>query len=258
MGDLKLQRHGRVVLLSLARNSLNTLSPAFVAELRTALAEVARDDAVGALILASEAEKFFSAGWDLPVVLDLDPADMRSFYRSFSDLVVDLATQPQPTFAELGGIAVAGGCMVALACDWRVASSGCRRFGLNEVDLGVPVPWVGVRLALEVAGWRAARDTIVGGALVAPEVALASGLLDAVEEAELLRDVVLDRAEAMAAKPGRAGRLAKAGLREGLRESFEAVRSQDEESFLEAWTADAARPLLAAAARKLVPRPPDG
>ena len=92
MSDLTLNRHGRVAEVLLSRNALNTLSPVFVADIDRLLDELAGDDSVGALVLGSSSEKFFSAGWDLPELLTLDEAGFRDFYRSFNAMSLKLAS----------------------------------------------------------------------------------------------------------------------------------------------------------------------
>ncbi len=255
MTDLTLDHHGRVAELTLSRNALNTLSPIFVAEIDRVLDELEGDDSVGALVLGSSSPKFFSAGWDLPELLELDEDGFRAFYRRFNSMSVKLAGLSAPSVAAIGGHAVAGGAILALACDWRVMTTGKAKLGLNEVDLGVPMPLPAALLAREIGGWKGGRDLLVSGRLFRPLEAHEAGLVDATVEGEHVRDEALERAEALAGKPPGAAGGMKRALRGAFFEAWDAGRMADEAGFIEAFFRPETRELLTSAAEKLVPRP---
>jgi enoyl-CoA hydratase len=180
---------------------------------------------------------------------------MARFVSSFNQLTIELALLPVPTVAALNGFAVAGGWILALACDWRVMTTGNRRVGINEVDLGVPMPAPAAALARNVGGGAGARDMFVLGRLYAPDEALAAGLVDRLAEPDRVREQARALAELAATKP----RASAVAMKRILREPFaravtpEAVRA-NERQFLEAWWRPDVRPLLDAAAARLVPR----
>jgi enoyl-CoA hydratase len=254
MSHLKVQRSGRVAEVVMARNALNTLSPDFVDELRACLRGLSEDDSVGALVLASGAEKFFSAGWDLPQLTKLSRADMASFLRAFNSLTVEMATYPGGTVAALSGFAVAGGWILALACDWRVMTTGNRRVGINEVDLGLPIPLPAMLLAREVTG-PGARDMILTGKLATPEEALAARWIDALAAPDRVLVQAREIAGSVAAKPPGAVAAMKRELRESFIRQVEIDGPANEEAFLQAFFDPRVRPFVEAAAAKLVPRP---
>ena len=70
---------------------------------------------------------------------------MDAFMRRFDAVMLRVFAFPRPVVAAIGGHAVAGGAILALACDARVMGAGAGRFGLNEVRLGVPFPGLGAR-----------------------------------------------------------------------------------------------------------------
>lgn len=254
MAEVEVHRHGRVAELRLTRNALNTISPSLVGELQEALHGLDGDTSAGAMVLASDAAKFFSAGWDLPELLKLDEGAFREFYRSFNALTVRLAAHPLPTFAAIEGFAVAGGAILALACDWRIMTSGKAKLGLTEVDLGLPVPLPAALLAREVAGWPVARELLLAGRLFGPLEALEARLVVATLEPVHVRTEALDRAHALASKPPGAVAVMKRSLQAAWLAEWEAGRAADEAAFVEAFFHAETRPLLEAAAEKLVPR----
>lgn len=254
MAELEVVQHGPIAEVLLARNPLNTISPAFVDELATTIGDLSRDPGVGAIVLGSTAEKFFSAGWELPTLLELSREDMADFLRRFNRLTVEIACLSVGTVCAIEGFAVAGGFILALACDYRVMAQGTRRIGLTEVDLGIPLPLPAAVLCEEVTGWRGARELGVAGRLLLADDALALGAVDRVVEPERVREAARDVAKGLAAKPHGAVGAVRSLLRGRLLRAVEARGTDCERAFLDAFFHPEARPLLAAAAKKLVPR----
>src|SRR5881227_3909428 len=82
-----------------------------------------------------------SAGLDLREVASLDAAGIARFLELLATMTSALYTYPGPLVALVNGHAIAGGCIVAMACDWRVAPRGVKmKMGLNEVALGLRYP----------------------------------------------------------------------------------------------------------------------
>ena len=115
--------HGAVRELRLARPPVNALDPALCLALRDALAQAATDG-IGGVVLAG-GPKVFSAGLDVPHLLALtDPAALRAAWDAFFAAARALAAAPMPVVAAMSGHAPAGGCVLALCCDYRVMARG--------------------------------------------------------------------------------------------------------------------------------------
>jgi enoyl-CoA hydratase/carnithine racemase len=106
--------------------------------LRRAIVQ-APEDGAAALVL-SGSPGLFSAGLDIPVLLQLDRDAMRTFWHGFFGLCAALARSPIPVAAAVTGHSPAGGAVLALFCDYRVMARGEYRIGLNEVQVGLTVP----------------------------------------------------------------------------------------------------------------------
>ena len=126
-----------VAIVTLDRPKANAFSPELVAELSEALAA---QDAARAVVLASSLPGMFSAGWDLPRIVDADRPAMEEFVAAYCDLVRQLFVFGPPLVAALPGHAIAGGLIVAMGADERIAAKGKGKLGLSEVILGVSVP----------------------------------------------------------------------------------------------------------------------
>lgn len=123
--------HDDIVELKLARAPVNALDPTLCNDLRNALASAIETGAQG--IVLSGGPKVFSAGLDVPYLLSLgdDRHALMTAWEAFFDTAMALAASPVPVVAAIAGHAPAGGCVLALCCDYRVMASGPFRIGLN-------------------------------------------------------------------------------------------------------------------------------
>lgn len=177
-------RHdGDIVELRLARAPVNALDPALCASLRHAIAEAVAQGATG--LLLSGNEKVFSAGLDVPHLLSLgdDRTALHAAWGAFFDAARALAGSPVPVVAAITGHAPAGGCVLALCCDYRVMAKSedpARpfRLGLNETQVGLVAP-AGIQHLMErTVGKHRAGVLLATGELVDADKALALGLVD--------------------------------------------------------------------------------
>jgi enoyl-CoA hydratase/carnithine racemase len=169
--------HGDIREIRLARAPVNALDPALCAALVDAI-RGAVADGVGGIVLAG-GPKVFSAGLDVPFLLGLpDRAALTAAWEQFFAAARELAACPLPVVAAIAGHAPAGGCVLALCCDYRVMASGPFRIGLNETQVGLVAPDGIQRLMRRAVGPHRAERLLVTGELVESEQALAIGLVD--------------------------------------------------------------------------------
>ena len=178
-------RHGDIHELRLSRPPVNVLHDelllALIAALRAAISEGARG------IVLSGNEKVFSGGMDVPHLMTLDRNAMHVCWSRFFDAARALASSPVPVAAAITGHNPAGGCVLALCCDYRVMARSSDpakpfRIGLNETQVGLAVPDAIQHLMRRVVGAQRAERLIVAGALVESERAFALGLVDELAE----------------------------------------------------------------------------
>jgi len=170
--------HGPIVELKLARPPVNALDPVLCNDLRVALADAVRDGAQG--IVLSGGPKVFSAGLDVPFLLGLgeDRIALHAAWEAFFGTARALAECPVPLAAALAGHAPAGGCVLALCCDYRVMAEGPYRIGLNETQVGLVAPEGIQHLMRRIVGPQRAERLLVGGEMIDAARAHAIGLVD--------------------------------------------------------------------------------
>jgi enoyl-CoA hydratase/carnithine racemase len=243
---------GEVRELRMARPPANALDPELVSALRQAV-ERAPADGVRALVLSATG-RLFSGGLDVPVLLALDRAAMSAFLGDFLALLRALATSEIPVVAAIGGHAPAGGAVLAIQCDHRVMADGDFRIGLNEVQVGIPLPKVLHSVLARIVGARQAERLGVRGTLVAAGEALAIGLVDELVAPELVIERAHEIARDFLALPPVAMRRTRELARSPLREIYAAEERATWEAFVDDWFAAETQGVLRALVEKLKKR----
>jgi len=241
--------HGPIRELRLARPPVNALNPALISALRGGLAQ-ALSDGREAVVL-SGAPGRFSAGLDVPALLKLDRDAIRAAWTEFFALLRELATCPVPVVAALTGHSPAGGTVLAVFADHRILAEGPFLLGLNEVQVGLPVPSVLLRALTFAVGEREATRLAVGGLLVGPDEALRVGLVDEIVPA----DEVVPRAVAWARelldRPRTAMLATRALARRPLGDAFTGFGAPEIERIVDQWFSPEAQATLTALVARL-------
>ncbi len=247
---IDLNYSGAVALIELNGGVTNALSPELVRELADTFDAVRDAPEARALVLSSANDKFFSIGWDLPRLYGLDEEGFRAFFETFTRACMTLYTMPKPTVACLRGHAVAGGCILAICCDYRVIAKGHKLMGLNEIKLGVPIPYAADCILQSIVGPREARDIEESGEFYEPDVSLKKGLVDEVVPPDAVAARATGRAEDLGAMPPEAYAAIKANRVEGVEARITAGRKKKQEEFIEMWYREEARRRLQEAMEK--------
>ena len=174
--------HGAIAEIQLARPPVNALNLELLQQLQAAIEDSTRNGARG--IVLSGAPGMFSAGVDVPALLDRERAEVREYWRTFFAVCATLARSPIPLVAAISGHSPAGGAVLALFCDYRVMAEGSYRIGLNEVQVGLTVP-ESIQFALRrVVGAYRAERLLIAGAMLESAQALDVGFVDELAPAE--------------------------------------------------------------------------
>lgn len=244
--------HENILELNLNRPPANALDPALVQALRDALVR-APQDGVRAIVL-SGAPGMLSAGLDVPVLLKLDRRAMSEFWRSFLDLLCTLALSPVPVAMAMTGHSPAGGAVLAIFCDTRIAADGKFKIGLNEVRVGLPVPRVIHAALVRLVGARQAERLCVGGLLISPEEALRIGLVDRITPPDEVVPAALAWCREYLSLPAEAAGATRRLVREDLADMFTRLVDRTHEEMTEAWFSRESQAALHALVEQLAAR----
>jgi enoyl-CoA hydratase len=218
----------------------NAIDEPLVDGLARAAAEVAADTGLRGILLASAHPRLFCPGLDLVALAEYDRPSMERFMTAFAVAIWALYGLPKPVVAAVSGPAVAGGCILALTADHRVLKRGAP-IGLNEVKVGVPLPWSVTRLLRATVHPTALSRIALLGRNFADAEALEAGLADELAEAEGFEAACLARLEEYAEKDPLALATTKAWLREGVLAEMMAHERERLPAFLDGWFSEATR-----------------
>lgn len=250
----RIEHPGSIVELRLARPPVNALDPALITALKQAIEQAPRDG-VQALVI-SGSPGLFSAGLDIPALLQLDRDAMRAFWNDFFGVCAVLARSPIPVAAAVTGHSPAGGAVLAVFCDWRVMARGEYRIGLNEVQVGLTVPdCIQAALRRLVGPYRAER-LLVAGAMLDGDDALAMGLVDELTDVDHVVTRALAWLEHLLQLPRQAMLATRALARAELACLFRDPASLPVEAFLDGWFAPEAQATLHALVERLRSKKP--
>jgi enoyl-CoA hydratase len=192
----------------------NALDLGTVKELSTAVSDLTLDKDVGAIVITGAGDAVFVSGADIN--------DIRARKRNEglaainSTLFAAIEKCPKVTIAAINGLALGGGCELALSCDLRIAASHAK-FGQPEVALGI-IPGAGATQRLpRIVGLGRAKHLVLTGDAIDAQTALEWGLVSAVVAKEELATQALALAERVLSRGPLAIRLAKLALNASAR-----------------------------------------
>ena len=184
-------RDDGVVVITLQRPKVNALNTELLAQL-AGIARELTEQPPGAVVVTG-GERVFAAGADITEFGG--PEEAATVGAAFRRALDGVAAIPRPVIAAVNGVALGGGCELAMACDLRVAADNAR-FGQPEILLGIIPGGGGTQRLTRLVGPSRAKDIVWSGRMVGADEALRIGLADRVVPA----DEVLDNALAWAAE----------------------------------------------------------
>jgi enoyl-CoA hydratase len=230
MGHLSIAEHEGVAVLTLDRPPANAMDLAVLDELVAAVGRLTQD-VPPALVLAGR-EGFFSAGADLKAVPGYGPAEQRRMVDAINQMALGFYGLPCPVVCAITGHAIAGGMVLALCGDHRVASTE-GRYGLTEVKVGVPYPQAAIGVVQAELGASAARVLALGNRLVDAAECVRLGAFDEALAPGDVLERALSVAQELAAMPAQVYARTKAELRGATLATLRISAERD--PLLDAW-----------------------
>lgn len=230
------RRHDDVAVIRLDNGKVNAMSMELLRQLEDA-ANVLTDDPPGAVVVTG-GDRLFAAGADISEFGGPDEAERIGdlFLRALG-AVADI---PRATIAAVTGVALGGGCELALACDFRIASTRAK-FSQPEILLGIIPGGGGTQRLPRLIGPGRAKDMILSGRIVDAEEALRIGLVDEVVEPGAVHDRAIERAAELADGAVVAQGLAKRAIDRGLDITLGGGLDLEQQLFVEVFSSDDAQ-----------------
>lgn len=243
MSYIKTTHEDHILHILLDRGKSNAIHIDVVKELLEVIEEAKSNPAVEGIILSGK-EHFFSSGLDLITLYDYDEERMKEFWKYFMLLVKELVSFPKPSVAAITGHSPAGGCVLAICCDYRIMADGEYIVGLNEVPVGIVVPQVIFTLYSFWLGQGLAYRSLLEGKLYKPNEALAIGLVDEVVSFDRIQNAALRRVKSVTQFERNAWSATKLNLRKDLIEMLSADHDQVIKQVLAQWWKPSTRSIM--------------
>lgn len=194
---LEIETRDAITTLRLAHGKVNAIDQELLDAMQKQLQALEKSDCRGIVLTGSG--KSFSAGVDVFRVFGSGQNGIARFLDSLHNLLVKLLTFPVPVVAAINGHAIAGGCIVACACDYRLMARGDGKIGVTELLLGIPFPTSAFEVLRATVASHYLHQAVYSGETFPPEAALARGFVDELVEPEALQQTAFERARRFAA-----------------------------------------------------------
>jgi enoyl-CoA hydratase len=216
MNNLTCEKENRTAIVTINRpKALNALNRETLEELLFCFNELEQDGSVVAVILTGAGEKAFVAGADISFMQQLSALEGREFGKLGHEVMGTVENFSRPVIAAVNGFALGGGCELAMACDFRIASDNAR-FGQPEVNLGVIPGFGGTQRLPRLVGRGHAMELIFTGDMIDAAEACRIGLVNRVVTLEQLIPECLGITEKIGQKGPVAIRLGKEAVATGM------------------------------------------
>lgn len=227
MKSIDIETRGDIAIVRMQHGKASALDMEFCQTIIDTLDSLAAGPARAVVLTGSG--NIFSAGVDLLRLQSGGTAYIQRFVALVSRLVHALFEFPRPLIAAINGHAVAGGCVMACAADYRIMERGNGRIGVPELQVGLPFPTAALEMVRFVVPADQLSRIVYEGAVSLPEEALRRGLVDALCDAGELSTRALEVAERFAALPPAAFALTKRQLHAPVLERIAAGAARDVE-----------------------------
>lgn len=237
MAFVKVETHSGIATVVLSRGKVNALDGMVIDELRACFKALEADPDTKAIIFTGSG-KFFSFGFDIPEFLSFAKDEFTDYLINFTDFYTYLFLFPKPVVAALNGHTIAGGCMLALACDYRAMAANKGKISLNEIAFGSSIFAGSTEMLRFVVGSANATKVLYSGAMYSAEEALGLGLVQEVASDANLMDKAKAIALDLASKHAPAFAGIKSLLRKPIAEDFIQREKTSISAFVEIWYAE--------------------
>ncbi len=248
MSQISIKRNKNLIHLTLNSGVTNPISLQLVQDFEAILPELESSECQGVVIYGGE--KFFSMGLNLPELLQLDQEDMTDFFTRFDSVCYRIFTLNKPTMSVIEGHAVAGGAVLALMTDYRYATTTDKQFGLNEIKIGVPVPYLTSLVVHAITSAKDAKEMLYTGDFVPFSKGCEIGVIDKTIMGDKLYAEVEEKISQLSQHNSNTFVAMKNNQIEKIKELYLKNKDAKNQEFIDCWFEPKVRKLLTEAAKR--------
>lgn len=246
-----------IAVLTMKSPPVNSLSLDFLTEFSISLEKLELDRGCRGVILTSALPKIFSAGLDIMEMYGKSPEHCGEFWKAVQEMWLRLYGSSMITIAAINGSSPAGGCLMALACDYRIMAENPKySIGLNETQLGIVAPFWFKDTLVNTVGNRAAELSLQLGLLYSAPDALRTSLVDLLVPEDKVLSTASQTMTQWLAIPDHARQITKSMMRKPTVDRLLASREPDINNFVSFITKDSIQKSLRVYMERLKQRKP--
>ncbi|XP_048465497.1 enoyl-CoA delta isomerase 1, mitochondrial [Rhincodon typus] len=230
---VELDSNTGVAVIQMKKPPVNSLSLEFLTEFAINMEKLEMDRECRGVVLTSSIPKIFSAGLDINEMYGKTPEHTGEFWRSVQEMWLKLYGSNMVTIAAINGASPAGGCLMALACDYRIMADNPKyAIGLNETKLGIVAPFWFKDTMINVIGRRATEHSLQLGLMYSTSEALKIGLVDQLVAQDKIMTNALSVMSEWLAIPDHARQITKSMMRKPTIDRLLTNRESDIQNFV--------------------------
>ncbi|XP_061456069.1 enoyl-CoA delta isomerase 1, mitochondrial [Rhineura floridana] len=222
-----------VAVMKMKNPPVNSLSLEFLTEFSISLEKLENNKACRGVILTSATPQIFSAGLDITEMYGKSEEHYAEFWKAVQEMWITLYNSSLVTIAAINGSSPAGGCLMAMSCDYRIMAENPKySIGLNETKLGIVAPFWFKETMTNTIGHRATERSLQMGFLYSAPDALRVGIVDELVPEEKIQNVAAEVMTQWLAIPDYARQISKSSMRKPTVDHMLAHRDADIQNFV--------------------------
>ena len=226
--------HSGTAVLRLEHGKAHAIDIELATALRDQLDELEQAAEVRAVVLTGTGS-IFSAGVDIVRLLKDGPDYVDEYVPILVDLIAKQFRFPKPLVAAINGHAIAGGCVLAAGCDYRVMARGTGTIGVSELKVGLPFPLVAIEVLRFATSEAHLQELVYRGTTYEVAEAYERGLVDEIVEPDALLQHATTVASQLGSEPSARFRITKRQLRQPTIERMEHLAQETQAEVIAAW-----------------------
>ncbi|XP_038676185.1 enoyl-CoA delta isomerase 1, mitochondrial [Scyliorhinus canicula] len=230
---VELDSNTGVAVIQMKKPPVNSLSLEFLTEFSISMEKLEMDRECRGVVITSSIPRIFSAGLDINEMYGKTPEHTGEFWRAVQEIWLKLYGSNLVTIAAINGASPAGGCLLAMACDYRIMADNPKyAIGLNETKLGIVAPFWFKDTMMNIIGKRATERSLQLGIMYSASEALQNGLVDQLVVQDKIMPTALSVMSEWLAIPDHARQITKSMMRKPTLDRLLTNRESDIQNFV--------------------------